>query len=164
MRKGFTIVELLIYLGLLGIFLTILTEVFLSVLDVQVESVGTSSVQQDGAFILARLSYDAARATTVAVPGSLGATTPSLTLTVGGLSYVYNLSGTDLVLTVGSGPARRLNNSETEISGLTFSRYGNLGGRGDTLRVAFTAKSLAKRTGAGPETRDYQTTVGLRFN
>src|SRR3989338_7347848 len=47
-QKGVSMVELVLYMAILSVLLTILTSVFVSALDVQSESQATSSVEQDG--------------------------------------------------------------------------------------------------------------------
>ena len=46
-KKGFTLVELLIYMALVVIFLGILTNLFISVIDVKNESISVGSIEQD---------------------------------------------------------------------------------------------------------------------
>src|SRR3989338_7067480 len=103
--KGSTLIELLLYMGILSIFLMILTQLFLSVLDVSTESKQVSSVVQDGRFILARLRYDIQRADAINSP-SLGSSDTTLSLDIGGNTYVYTLSGSNLELQVNSEPSK----------------------------------------------------------
>lgn len=59
MKKAFTLIELLIYMALVGLFLVVLTNMLVTILETQAESAAVSLVDIDGRFILARLSYDA---------------------------------------------------------------------------------------------------------
>lgn len=59
MKKAFTLIELLIYMALVGLFLVVLTNMLVTILEAQAESTAVSLVDIDGRFILARLSYDA---------------------------------------------------------------------------------------------------------
>ena len=70
MKRAFTIIELLIYMGLLAGLITILGTVLSQVIDVQLESQAISAVEQDGRFILARLNYDLHRVASVTTPAS----------------------------------------------------------------------------------------------
>lgn len=160
MRKpGFTIVEILIFFGLTSIFLTVITDLFVSIFDVKRESEATSAVEQDGRFILSRLIYDISRASAITTPSSMGATSNSLVLTIGGSANTYALTGGDLNLTNGAG-VNSLNSSETSVSAITFQRIGNEV-TNETVRVNFTVESTTQRN-SGSEVRSYQTTVGRR--
>ncbi len=158
--QGFTIVELLIYSGILSIFLIVLTTMFTSVLDVQLESEATSSVATDSRYLFSRFAYDIGRAQTVSVPASLGEQSATLTLVIDGATYVYGLLGENIVLTTQAG-TDQLNSFGTRISGLSFRRYGNADGK-HSIRIAFTVTSRTLRSGARPEQRSFQTTIGMR--
>jgi prepilin-type N-terminal cleavage/methylation domain-containing protein len=157
--SGFTLVELLISMALMGMFMVVLTDVVSSTLNVQTESEATSSVSEDGRFLLARLDYDLQRATSITTPAALGGSGASLVLVIGGVSNTYALSSGNLQLTNGSG-TNNLNGNDTTISGLTFQRLGNSGGK-DTIRVTFTVTSVA-RTDQGQDSRTFTTTFGRR--
>lgn len=158
-EKGSTLIEMLLYMGLLSILLVILTDIFISILDVRLESESTSQVEQDGRFILSRLSYDLNRAEAISSPANLGDTANSLLLTVGGVTYNYTLSGGNLQLNNGS-TADNLNGSETNLSNITFQKLGNSGGK-ETVDIQFTINSVTQRA-QGSESRTFQTTVGRR--
>ncbi|KKU02506.1 MAG: hypothetical protein UX99_C0007G0021 [Candidatus Amesbacteria bacterium GW2011_GWB1_47_26] len=59
MKKAFTLIELLIYMAMVGLFLVILTNMLATILETQAESAAVSVVDIDGRYILARLGYDA---------------------------------------------------------------------------------------------------------
>lgn len=157
-QKGFTLVELMLYMALMSIFLVVLTELFLSTLETKKESDAISSVEQDGRFILARLSFDLNRASQVTTPSSVGSTTQNLTVVINGNPYTYELTGNNLTLT-GVSTTDNLNNSGSAISNLSFQRIGQ-GGK-PTIKFSFTATSKIQRV-SGPETKEFTTTVGLR--
>src|SRR5688572_12402979 len=113
-HTGFTLVELLITMGLLSIFMLVITDIFAAVVDVRTESEATSAVSEDSRFLLARLSYDVQRASAVTTPAALGGASGTLGLTIGGVAHTYAVSGGNLQLTNPS--ADNLNSSETVIS------------------------------------------------
>jgi len=163
MKRGFTIVELLIYMGLLSILLVVLVQIFASVLDIQTESQAVSSVNQDGRVINSRIQYDLIRGKTISTPTGAGQTGSILTMTdVDGKILTYSLVGTNLDLNY-DGISGQVNNFDTQVSGLTFTRLGNGLGKEDTITVAYTLTSLARQH-TGYETRNYEFTVGLRPN
>lgn len=160
-KSGFTMVELLLYMGLLGIFMTVLTTMFTSVLDVQLESEAVSSVAQDGRYLLSRLTYDIHRANSIIAPVNLGEpSSTSLSLNIDGVVTSYTITNGNLVMSNDNGN-NNLNGFDTEVSGLTVTRLGNSGGK-NTLTLEFTLTGKAIRPGNNLETKTYQTTIGLR--
>lgn len=134
-------------MGIVAIFLVVLVNIFLSVLEVQLESQSASSVDIDGRFILSRLAYDIHRAQNFSI------TPTSLSLTINGLNFSYALNGDDLELITPNG-SYQLNSHSSQVSDLLFTRVGNNTGK-DTVQITFITTS-------GKQTRDYQTTIGLR--
>ncbi|OGK41989.1 hypothetical protein A2954_05250 [Candidatus Roizmanbacteria bacterium RIFCSPLOWO2_01_FULL_37_12] len=158
-RKGYTLVELLIFMAMLSILLVIFTQIFSLIVDARLESESTSIVAQDGNYLLNRLMYDVARTNTINLPNAVGATDTTLDITIDGVNYVYALNGTNLQLTVNSS-VYQLNSIGTTISDLTFKRIGNDDGK-DTVQLGFTVTSKILEAG-GSEFKSYQTTAGLR--
>jgi hypothetical protein len=158
-RQGFTIIELLVYSGILVIFLYVLTNIFTAILDMQLSSQTTSAVVQDGRYILSRLTYDITRASAITVPVSLGDQSSSLTLRIGPSLYTYAVSAGDLMLETASVGAA-LNSYGTKVSGVSFRRYGNVNGK-HSVRIAFTLTSTTQKT-SGAEVQNFQTMIGLQ--
>lgn len=160
-QKGVTVVELLLYMAILSVLLTILTSVFVSALDVQSESQASSSVEQDGNYVLARLAYDIHGAQGINIPAVNGATSNNFQIAVNGVNYTYSVDvNNNLILTNDLG-VNNLNNYGSSVSALLVQRLGNVGGVEDTLRVNFTVTSRTKRS-SGFETKDFQTNFSLR--
>ncbi len=157
--KGFTLIELSLYMSLLSILLLVLATIFTQILDVRLESESGSSVSSDERFIISRFAYDIGRADNVAIPTVLGDNTTTLQLTINSVNYTYNLNSTNLVLTDAIG-MEKLNSFGTRVSNLTFKRLGNLNGK-HTIQIHFTLTSTVSRT-SGPEVKNSQTTIGLR--
>jgi hypothetical protein len=143
------------------ILLVILTSIFVSALDVQLESQATSSVEQDGNYILARMEYDIHRAQNINIPASNGDISNSFQIVIGGINYTYSLDiGNNLILTDDLG-ANNLNNYGSSASAFSVQRLGNVGGVEDTLRISFTLTSKTKRS-SGYEAKNFQTNISLR--
>ncbi len=157
--RGFTIVELLIYSAILVAFLYVMTNIFTETLDMQLESETASAVSQDSRFILSRLNYDIARASSVTQPASLGQQTSTLILQIGTATYTYTLSNGNLLLTdpIETGA---LNSYGSSVSNLTFRRYGNVNGK-PSVRLTFTLTSKSQRT-SGADSEDFEATYGTR--
>lgn len=146
-RSGFTLVELLLYMGLLSIFLVTLTDLLVAILDVKEESAAVSPVEQDGRFIAERLAYDMYRAAAITNPSALGASANNLAFTVGATTYYYGLSGANLQFgnSTGSPATSTINGSETAVSGLSFQKIGSSAGNSGII-AQFTVTSIPKRT------------------
>jgi type II secretory pathway pseudopilin PulG len=158
-QAGFTLTELLLYMGLLIILITILSQVFVSILDVQLESKSTSSVELDGKYIITKLIHDMQSMQTnppvsdsIVTPSTPGEITNTLNFKVNSINYIYSLNSGNLELN-----SNNLNSVDTTVSALQFTRIG-AGTNKDTIRVNFTLTSKTKRN-SGPETRNYQTTI-----
>lgn len=157
-KQAFTLVELLVYMGLLTTLLVILSQIFVSILEIRSESEAAHPLEQDSQAILARLNYDINRATSITTPINPGNTTSNLEIVVGPDTYTYQLNSNNLELVNNFG-TNNINSSQTSITNLNFQRLGT-GGK-DSIKIQFTIESKTRRPG-GPETKTYQTTVGLR--
>ena len=160
-QKGVTVVELLLYMFILSVLLTILTSVFVSALDVQSESNSASSVEYDGNYILARLSYDIHRANSISIPTSNGSSSATLRIVINSENYTYSIDSNNNLILVNNLGTNNLNNYGTSISALSIQRLGNAGGIENTLRINFTVTSKTKRV-SGYETKNFQTNLSLR--
>ena len=158
-KKGFTLVELMIFMGMFSILLVVFSQIFGQIVDTRLESESHSSVVQDGNYLLNRLMYDIVIASGINLPATVGSSDTNLNITVAGEDHIYSLSGDNLVLIINS-DVYQLNSVNTTISNLNFQRIGNDDGK-DTIRYSYTVTSKIDRP-AGPESQDYQTTVGLR--
>ncbi len=156
---GFTLIEMVIYMAIFSIFLLVLTEIFISILNVQLESEATSAVYQDGRYLLSRLSYDVKRAEQIIIPASLGEQTNTMQLLINGVNYSYNVDKGDIQLTTG-GNLDKLNSYDTTVSDFTVTRLGNINGK-HNLQIGFTLISKAVKAG-GAEIKNFQTTIGQR--
>lgn len=158
-KQGFTIIELMIYSAILGIFLVVLTTLFTSTLDLQLESEATTSVVADSRYIFSRFSYDIGRSSNITIPASLGEEANSMQLTIDGVPHTYSVTNGRLELASGT-ETNVLNSVGTVVSNVSFLRLGNVGGK-HSVRIGITITS-ATQLPAGPEQRDYQTTITLR--
>lgn len=156
---GFTIIELILYMGILSMVLFVLTQTFVSIVDLQLESEATSSVEQDSRYILSRLAHDIKRADGVITPATFGQSSNNLQLTINGSNIAYSLNGQVAELTDGAN-VDRLNSPETRVSNLNFTRLGNPGGK-HTIKIEVTVESKTVLRGDF-EVKNLETTIGLR--
>lgn len=158
-QRGFTLVELLIYMGLLVIMILIFTDIFTSIIDNQLRSGNTSSVADDGRYIYTRFIYDVGRAQSVTNPVSYGSSSASLTLAIGTQNYTYALDNGNLVVTDATG-SYTLNSYGSTVSDLLFTKVGTTGAR-NTVKLSFTVNGKITTRGI-QDTQQFQTTAGLR--
>ena len=156
---GFTLIEMLLFMGIFMILLLVLTDIFSSSLELQKETESTSEVQQNVSFIINRLSYDISRADDIIIPASPGTVTDSLQVLKNSDNQTYQLNNNQLILTDNIG-SDRLNSMNTLISNLQFTRLGNENGK-NTISVDFTVTGINIKK-SGPESKSYNFTVGVR--
>ena len=158
-QRGVTIVELLLYMGLLSILIVILVDIFVSILDVQTESESFSSVTQDGRFLTSRLVNDIHNARNILVPATNGSQSATMQMVIGGITYSYAVTNGNLVLTNNFG-TDVLNGYNTTVSNLLFKRYGNTNGK-PTVQITFTLTGNTLQH-KGVEKQDFQITGSTR--
>lgn len=157
-QKGFTLIELLIYMGLLSILLSIISTLFAAIIDSQLDSQAVSSVDQDGRYMIAKLtnefqSLDSESGTdSVTVPNAT-----TLNLTQSGATDSYTLNGSNLEVTDLNG-THKLNSTETSVSDVSFQVVGDV--NKPSVRVSFRLTSNTMRNNT-PETKDFQTTLAM---
>lgn len=157
--SGVTIVELLIYLGLMSIFIVILMGIFTAALKTKLVTESTSGISQDSRYILSKLSYDINNADSITSPG-LGSTSATLQTVASGSASTYGLNSGNLVKTVG-GVSTNLNGIDTQLDSISFKNIGNPGGKA-TIQIVYTVRSRIIIQGGGTEAQTVNTTVGTR--
>lgn len=158
LRQGFTIIELIVYMGLMGIFMVVLLEIFTLTLNTKLSSQSTSSIAYDGRYILSKLAYEIGNADSVVAP-LLGSTSTSLQIVQSGVVSTYALDSGNLVKTT-SGVSANLNGLDTSLNSLTFKNIGNSGGK-PTIQITYNIESKIFVSG-GNESQTITTTVGTR--
>lgn len=159
-HKGFTLVELLMVMGILGLLMIVLFQVFGSILDLKIRSEATTSVAQDSRYVLTRLTYDIARADSITVP-SESVTDNTLELVVEGVTHVYTLDGNTLKLSVDGGSSESLNGISTLITSLSFTRFADIDGL-SSVQINLGIKPTTIQPGGASGERTLITTVATR--
>lgn len=159
-QKGFTLIELVLYMGLMTILLSMMTSVFTTITDVQVESNATSSVDQDGRYILAKLLYDFQSSTPVIIntPATPGTSSTSMSLTLNNdvTNAVYSVNGSNNLILTNSLGTNQLNSADTSVASFSARRIGNLS-TSDTVEISFTVRSRTQQR-SGFETKTFTST------
>jgi prepilin-type N-terminal cleavage/methylation domain-containing protein len=157
-EKGFTLIEFLLYMALLSIFMLTLTDIFVSIMQSQVETTSISAVEEDGRYIMAKLTADILKASAISVPAAFGNANNVLTITVDGVAQSYGLQANNLTLTNPQGTFN-LNGNGTKITAMSFVKLGTSGK--ESVKIDLTVQSVAQSNG-GPESRSFSTTVTRR--
>lgn len=159
-QAGITLIELLIYMGLFSGFMVLLSGLFVSILDVQRESVETARIEEDSQYLFSKLEYDISRAEGVITPAANGASSQTLTLTTPeGYQISYSLENNQLKIASGSS-VQNLTHPEVMVTNLNFYRLGSDGKPTITTDITLQS-SYPEQT--NPETRDLNYTFGTRW-
>ncbi|MDA1317266.1 MAG: type II secretion system protein [bacterium] len=158
-KKGFTLIELLLFMGLFSVVMLVLTSLFASIVQRQLEVEGTSASESDAAYILSRLQYDLSRTDSVIYPADPGQADDQIDLIIDGETYTYGLNESNLELTTPT-DTYVLNGIRTTVSNVLFEHIGNTSGK-PTIRITIDITSLATDA-SGPQTATINTTISLR--
>lgn len=157
--QGSTVVELVLYMGLLSIFILALFDIFSQILNTQTRSVAVSLVQTNGNFLLTKLTQDINRAESISVPVAIGDTGNTLTLQIGSTSAVYTITDGRLRMVDSTG-TYNLNDVDTTISNFNVQKLGNpLGRAGVQLSLTITSNVVDN---ANTKTLNFQTFATTR--
>ncbi len=138
-NRGFTLVELLLYVGLLSMVI-FSAALFLSlILQSRMKNQVVAEVEQQGVLAVMRIMQVVRNSTLINTPavGSSGSTL-SVNLPQAALSpTVFVLSGGTITMTEGVGTAVSLTNNLVSVTGLIFSNVSRASTPG-TVRIQFT--------------------------
>lgn len=165
-NHGFTLIELTIYIGLLGILIVIMSQMFIAIMSLKLESSSASAVQQDGTYITTRLAYDIRRAAAILSPAvGQSAGLLSLDIVEGGIHHTYQYASNSGILTLSDGiHTDVLESSGSAVTQFSVSRVGNSASNPnakDTVDIVLTMTSQYQLP-QGPDKMIYHIAVGLR--
>ena len=160
MKKSFTIIESLIYIGILSIILMVFVELFTSLTRVRTENESTSNIQQDSSYLINKFTYDIHRAKDISLPLHPPDESNALSISIDGTTYSYTINGEQNLILSDGVDSYQLNGYDTSISEIIFTRLGQDDAH-DVIKVNFTVTSRV-RNPAGFESQSYETVIGLR--
>ncbi len=141
--RGFTLLELLLYVSLATLLL-LATALFLSLLlESRVKNQTIAEVEQQGVRVMQTITQTLRNASVLNTP-TRGISTSSLsldTITSANNPTVFSVVGSTIFLTKGSANAVPLTNSRVGISGLIFSNLSRLG-TPSVMHVQFTLSAI----------------------
>jgi type II secretory pathway pseudopilin PulG len=149
LRSGFTIIELMLYMGIFSVLVAVLGNIFLSIMDQQLNTQSNTEVTQNINYIFARLSYDTYAASSLSVPNS-----QTLILNV---NNTYSLSGSNLILTNPSGTFV-LNTPDVSVTNFTVTPLAS----NTNVHIGITVTSNITPLGKSPQTVSLSNSYTLR--
>lgn len=147
-ERGFTTIELLLSLTIIGVFIASLSVFLQLVLESRARHEVALEVESIGAQVMQTITQAARNAESITAPSS-GATATSLTLDVVSAAVdptVFDLSGGVIRVTEGAGSAVNLTSSELTASSFNFQNLTPTSGSPGVLRVSFTLTAINTST------------------
>ncbi len=149
-QKGFTLIELILYIALVTIILSALVPFAWNTVETGVKSAVQQEVNSNVRYMSERIKYEIRNATGI---NSVAATSISLATSVSGTNpTVIDLSGGNIRIKQGSGSTVNLNSANTVINSLTFTNYTS--GDGKTKHIQFIITVAASFAAARQEYQD----------
>lgn len=160
---GYTLVELLLYVAMLGILLSAVTYFFGTAADARIKNQTINEVNEQGAFLLQSMTQTIRGATSITTP-AIGASGSSLTIVVPTSSLsptTYSLSNGVMQIKEGTAAAVSLTNSRVQISSFTVTNLSRSGTKG-IVQLRFTVSHSNPSARAEYDySRTFTTSVGL---
>ena len=134
--KGFSLIEVLVAIALLGIMAIAAGSIYSSIMRAQRQSASINEVQLQGTYALYQITQ------TIRNGRALSTVTASSTTIImpGGSSVVIASSGTTITIKTGSGNALPITSDDVQISNFTLTALTPNGSKG-VLRITFTVSA-----------------------
>lgn len=164
LKRGVTLLELLIYIAALSGIMVIVSDSFISLAKGRGQSVARSEVNAAIRFAEERIGQDVRSATDVTTP-LLGVPSPMLTMTVGGTSVTYDSASGQLRRTEGLNPPVLVTGTNIFVDTPVFTRLEN---HNIPLNATTTSINVNLNFNYNASSTDWkyssglQTTIGLR--
>jgi hypothetical protein len=158
MEKGFTFIELILYVAILTTMLIALIPFAWNIIGGGVKSATQQEVFSNARYISERIKSEIRNATGI---NSVTSSQISLsTATVATNPTVIALSGNNITITQGAGSAVNLNSQNTRISSLTFTNYTSADTKSKHIQFVFTINAYYPNAGTRQEFNDSTTIEG----
>lgn len=155
-RMGYTLIELLLYVGIVGTLLVAMSTFFATVAEARIKNQTISEVDQQGTAAMEYMSRTIRNATSITSPAA-GASAASLTLVVptGALSpTVFSLSSSALRVQEAAGAPVTLTGGKVQVTALTFANLTRSG----TSGIVQISMTLSRINPSNLNAYDYQQT------
>ena len=142
MNKGFTLLEVIVYLALYAIIIAGAVTSAFSMAEGAGRDQSAAMVQEEGAFLIGKIDDALSHARSVQSPTASG-NYLAVTLFDDSQESIF-LSSTDVRLSRGAAPAQTLNNSNVSVTSLTFTHTLAAGGgiQPESVRADLTLQAI----------------------
>ncbi len=124
-EHGFTLLELILYIGILVIVMVVIINIFLALSKGSGNVEARTDVDSNLRYALEKIDQDVRAASSVTTPASAGGTSATLVMTVGGSTITYDVSGGQLRRKVDAGTAVPVTAATVTVATPTFTRLEN---------------------------------------
>lgn len=153
--KGFTLIETIIYMGLLAVILLVITNLMITTGYFSQEETARLEIQKNGRFAIERIIRDLQTADTVTTPAD---STPTDNLVIGDISY--QLSGNRLQRT-DTDSTENVTGNQVQIDTIQFSRIENPGGD-PSIKINLTLNYIGQIEGGRDISQEFETSYYLK--
>ena len=124
-KKGFTLLELLIYVAILAVLMVGIASAFISFNRGRGQVEARSEVNSNLQFAIEKISHDLKFASSVTTPAAAGASSNTLVLVLDGSNITYNVSSGQLKRQVNSETPETITSDKVTVATPTFTRLEN---------------------------------------
>lgn len=143
-QKGFTLVELILYVSICSILLLTISSFLSFLLGARVRSQAITEVNQQGFQVMSLITQTIRNGRSIQVP-SIGTSSSTLSITTGNAVLnptVFDLSSTTVRIKEGSKTVVPLINSRVRLSALTFQNVSSASSTEKIIRISYTIDYL----------------------
>lgn len=155
MKKGFTLIEVIIYLALFGILMGGVAAAVYAIVEGGGRSQNKILIQEEGNFLLEKLDWALSGAASLSATSS----PPSLSITKYSYSFsplVFDISGNEVRLKQGGGGENDLNSNNVSAKNLNFQDIPASNGRPEGVLITFSLTGLT--SGGATESQEFEMT------
>lgn len=158
MKKGYTILEIVIYVSILTVIVIMVVESLLSIYRMFTVTQIERKLTLNGDVAMETMIRELRSANGIDASGSVfGAAPGALKLNTGGSTKTFALSGQILTEQDGAGPAQNLTNSDVTVASLTFYRSS-----GTLAEIVKIQLSLQAGSGIYAKTKNFYGSAAIR--
>ncbi len=139
-QKGFTLVELILYVSICSILLLTISSFLSFLLGARVRSQAITEVNQQGFQVMSLITQTIRNGRSIQVP-SMGTSSSTLSITTGDVALnptVFSLSSTTVEVKEASKNAMSLTNSRVRVTALTFQNVSSGSSTEKIIRISYT--------------------------
>lgn len=166
-KKGYTLIELLIFLTIFSIVMGTFVTILITILNIQNEQSGNATVSQQGQFLIQQIQYQVETAQLVG--RSQDVTTSTLTMREFSPSLdptTINVNNGTVYIQQGSGALQQLTGNDVSVSNLLFTYHENLSTSSvayGTETVSFSFVMTATKSKGTGYSQSFQSSATLLF-